>query len=303
MVRIHSILCPVDFFPASESAARYAVGLAKKVGARLTLLHVVEPVVTWASEFPFDTTELVKVMTARSIEELKKLAKPAKAAKVRVDVLLRTGEVDIQIQSLIRRRSIDFVVMGTHGRRGLEKFFLGSTTERLLRKLHVPLLTIGKSNAVPGSVRIRHVLVTIDFSEGTTDAIAYACAIAQQYHAKVTLLHVLDDIDADLSGRHRDQLIRTLRRDLEELLPHEARDSRNVTVRIETGRPIRRILPMIRKEKIDLIVMNIHGKTLFDRLSLGSTAEKLVRGASAPVLVIPSMARTKRRQRGSKRAA
>jgi nucleotide-binding universal stress UspA family protein len=305
MVRIHNILCPVDFFPASEGAAMYAIALANKLGARLTLLHVVEPVVTWASEFPLDTTELVNEMTARSSEELKKLARRAKGAKIRVDVLLRTGEVDTQIQSLIPKRSIDFVVMGTHGRRGLEKFFMGSTTERLLRKLQVPLLTIRniKSTAVPAGIRVRHILVTIDFSEGTTDSIAYAFAIAQQYHAKVTLLHVLNDIDADISGRYRDQLIRTIRRDLEELLPGDARKSRNVTVRVETGRPIRRILPMIRKEEIDLVVINIHGKTLLDRLSLGSTAEKLVRGSAAPVLVIPPMPTTKRRQRRSKRAA
>jgi len=304
MVRVHNILCPVDFFPASESAAIYAIALAKKLESRLTLLHVVEPVATWASEIPFDTREIVKSMTARSSEELKTLAKRAQGANVAVDVILRIGEVDLQIQSLIRERGIDFVVMGTHGRRGLEKFFMGSTTERLLRKLHVPLLTIGiKSTAVRAGVRIRHILVTTDFSEGTTDAIAYAFAIAQQYHAKVTLLHVVNDIDADLSGRYRDQLIRTIQRDLEELLPDGARNSRDVTVRVETGRPIRRILPMLRKEKIDLLVMNIHGKTLLDRLSLGSTAEKLVRGAAVPVLVIPPMARTKRKQRGSKKAA
>ena len=76
---------------------------------------------------------------------------------------------------------------------------------------------------MPAGIRVRHILVTIDFSEGTTDSIAYAFAIAQQYHAKVTLLHVLNDIDADISGRYRDQLIRTIRRDLEELLPGDAR--------------------------------------------------------------------------------
>ena len=69
------------------------------------------------------------------------------------------------------------------------------------------------------------------------------------------------------------QLIRTIRRDPEELLPGEARESRDVSVRV------------------------------LDRLSLGSTAEKLVRGAAAPVLVIPPIPTTKRRQRGSKRAA
>ena len=303
MVRIHNILCPVDFFPASESAVKYAIALAKKVDGRLTLFHVVEPIPMWAYEVPFDTTELVNAITARSREELKKIAKRAQSANVSADVLVRTGEVDLEIQSLIKQRSVDLVVMGTHGRRGIEKFFMGSTTERLLRKLNVPLLTIGniKSKAVP--IEFRRILVTTDFSEGTSNAIAYAFSIAGAYRSKVTLLHVLNDVEADVSGRYRNQLIRTIRRELEDLLPDKLRDSRDVMTRVETGLPIRRILPILSKEKIDLIVMNIHRKTLLDRLSIGSSAEKLVRGAVCPVLVIPPMAAAKQKQRRSKKAA
>jgi len=257
----------------------------------------------WAYEVPFDTTELVNAITARSREELKKIAKRAQSANVSADVLVRTGEVDLEIQSLIKQRSVDLVVMGTHGRRGIEKFFMGSTTERLLRKLNVPLLTIGniKSKAVP--IEFRHILVTTDFSEGTSNAIAYAFSIAGAYRSKVTLLHVLNDVEADVSGRYRNQLIRTIRRELEDLLPDKLRDSRDVMTRVETGLPIRRILPILSKEKIDLIVMNIHRKTLLDRLSIGSSAEKLVRGAVCPVLVIPPMAAAKQKQRRSKKAA
>jgi nucleotide-binding universal stress UspA family protein len=144
--------------------------------------------------------------------------------------------------------------------------------------------------------------VTTDFSEGTSDAIAYAFSIAGEYGSKVTLLHVLNDVEADVSGRYRDQFIRTIRHELEDLLPDKARDSRDVMTRVETGLPIRRILPILSKEKIDLIVMNIHRKTLLDRLSIGSTAEKLVRGAVCPVLVIPPMAAAKQKQRRSKKA-
>src|SRR5437867_4149800 len=185
MTRIQNILCPVDFFPASESAANYAIALAKNYGARLILLHVVEPVAPWAYEVPIDTTGLIKTMIARSTEEMSRFAKRAEAAKVPVDVVVRAGEVDLEIESLIGKRNVDFVVMSTHGRRGLEKFFMGSTTERLLRKLHVPLLTIGKLKSKAVLPDIRHILMTTDFSEGTPGAVAYAFSIARQSHAKV----------------------------------------------------------------------------------------------------------------------
>jgi nucleotide-binding universal stress UspA family protein len=303
MVRIQNILCPVDFFPASENAANYAIALAKKYGARLTLLHVVEPIARWAYELPVDTTELIKEMTGRSHVELKRVAKRAEAARVRVDALVRTGEVDLEVQSLIDERHIDFVVMGTHGRRGLEKLFMGSVTERLLRKLHVPLLTIGKVKTKGAPTDIRQILVTTDFMDGTADAVDYAFSIAKWSHAKVTLLHVLNDIDADVSGRYRDQLIRTIRQELDALIPPAFRHNGNVAVRIETGRPMRHLLPILKEDKIDLIVMNVHGKTLLDRITIGRTAENVVRSADIPVLVVPAMTPLKPKRRPSKKTA
>jgi len=303
MLRIQNILCPVDFFPASESAANYAIALAKKLSARLILLHVVEPVATWAYDIPYDTTDLIDTMTAQSTEELKKFAKRALVANVPVEVLVREGEVDLEIQTLVRKRNIDFVVMGTHGRRGLEKFFMGSTTERLLRKLNVPLLTIGNLKSKSNGPEVRHILVPTDFSAGTPDAMAYAIAFARQFRAKVTLLHVLNDVDADVSGRYQEQLMRSIQRDLEELLPQDLRSSSDITVRVETGRPIQRILPIINKEKVDLIVMNVHGKTLLDRMTIGSTAEKVVRGAGVPILVVPPAVTSKSGRRPSRKAA
>ena len=303
MVRIQNILCPVDFFRASENAAEYAIALAKKFGARVTLFHVVEPVARWAYELPFDTTELVKEITARSTEELKKLGKRAQAAKVPADTLVHRGEVDREIRFLIRKRNIDLVVMGTHGRRGLEKFFMGSTTERLLRKLNIPLLAVGNVQPKTLATGFPHILATTDFAEGTPDAIAYAFSLARAYRSKVTLLHVLNDVEADIGGRYREQLIRSIQRELENLLPDSARDTRDVAVRVETGLPIRRILRILSREKIDLIVMNIHGETLLDRLSRGSVAEKVVRFATIPVLVVPPGAGDKRKQKRSKKAA
>jgi nucleotide-binding universal stress UspA family protein len=303
MVRIQNILCPVDFFPASENAANYAIALAKKYGARLTLLHVVEPISRWAYELPVDTTELIKEMTSRSVVELKRVSKRAETARVRVDVLVRTGEVDLEVQSLIDERHLDFVVMGTHGRRGLEKLFMGSVTERLLRKLHVPLLTIGKVKTQGVPTDIRQILVTTDFMDGTADAVAYAFSIAKRSRAKVTLLHVLNDIDADVSGRYRDQLIRTIQQELDALIPPEFRHNGKVAVRVETGRPMRHILPILKKDKIDLIVMNVHGKTLLDRITIGRTAENVVRSADIPVLVVPAMTPLKPKRRTSKKTA
>jgi nucleotide-binding universal stress UspA family protein len=234
---------------------------------------------------------------------LKKIASRAEAAGVSVDVVVRPGEVDLTIESLITKRGMDFLVMGTHGRRGLEKLVLGSTTERLLRKLHIPVLTIGNVRSRFEPSAIRHLLMTTDLLEGTPDAATYAFGIGRQCGAKVTLLHVLNDLEADFSGRYRDRLMRSIGRELVDLIPNGLRHSGAAEVRVERGRPAQRILSFLKKEKVDLIVMNIHGKTLLDRIAIGSTAEKVVRTAGVPVLVIPPVTAAGRKRRTSRRAA
>jgi nucleotide-binding universal stress UspA family protein len=138
--------------------------------------------------------------------------------------------------------------------------------------------------------------VTTDFSEGTADALAYAFSVAQENESEVTLLHVVHDISADLSGKYRDSLLDGVRKQLDEMVPAEARNWCNIVTRVETGVPYRIILRTVEEERPDLLVMNIHGKGMLDRALLGSTAERVVRAASCPVMMIPPLKRKLRRK-------
>jgi nucleotide-binding universal stress UspA family protein len=287
MTQIRKILCPVDFFPASLAAAKQASAIANRYDARLILLHVIEPVAPWADRVPLKKRGIIEAITEKSLTELNELARLAPLDKVRPEVTVRTGLVDVVIESTVRAEGADFVVMGTHGRR-IERYFLGSTTERFLRKLSVPLLTI-RQVARSGVQPIRHIMVTTDFGEGSSSAIEYGWSLATKHGAKMTLLHVLNDVQADVSGIYRVHLLRGIECELENLLPAEARNK--CAVRVLIGRPIRRILSMVDSEGIDLIVMNIHKKTAMERLSIGSNAEKTIRAANVPVLAVPSSPR------------
>ena len=109
---------------------------------------------------------------------------------------------------------------------------------------------------------------------------------------------------ADVSGKYRESLIQGVQKQLEDLVPEEAKTWCDVDTRVETGVPYRIILRTLEDEKIDLLVMNIHGKGMLDRALLGSTAERVVRVASCPVMLIPPMKRKiKRRARPAGRSA
>jgi nucleotide-binding universal stress UspA family protein len=297
MMSIKKILCPVDFFPASDAAVTYAAGLAANYGAGVHLLHVVTSLTPFAYEYPIDTTDLLKSVEHASIQKMKPLVATVANAGVPVESEVRIGDVYDEIKYAIGTLKPDLVVMGTHGRRSAERWFMGSTTEKLLRHSPVPVLTIrapGEDKVV--APRFRHILVTTDFSSGTADAVAYAFSLAKEHESKVTLLHVVHLVAADLSAKYSDGVAGLYLKDLEALVPPEAKKWCDVATKVENGVPYRVILQTLETEKIDLVVMNIHGKGMLDRALLGSTADRVVRAAPCPVLMIPPLKKKQKRR-------
>jgi nucleotide-binding universal stress UspA family protein len=295
MITIKTILCPVDFFAPSDAAVTYAASLAVNYGASVHLLHVVTPITPFAYEYPIDTGDILRSAQHAADEELKRLAARVRNAGVPADGEVRVGDVFDEIRASIDKLKPELVVMGTHGRRGSERWFMGSTTEKLLRRSPVPVLTIRRTSDNRVVPPFRHILITTDFSAGTSDALAYAFSLARENESKVTLLHVVHLVAADVSRTYRDGVTELYRKDLDALVPPEARKWCDVATKVESGIPYRVILRTLETEGADLLVMNIHGKGMLDRALLGSTADRVVRGASCPVLMIPPMKRKQKR--------
>lgn len=289
MINIQRILCPVDLSPVSVTAVDYATSLAKSYGAAVYLLHVVSPIVP-GFEYAVDIREVAQSLKERSTEEMGKLVAKLEDTSVIAGVEVRVGNVYDEIKTAIETVGPDIVLMGTHRRGGVERLFRGSTVEKLLRHSPAPIVT------VPPEVRrhsptssFRRILVATDFSEGTDEAMAYGLSLAQENQSRVTLLHVINDPAVDLSAAYRVQVIGTIQKQLEDMVPAETRNWCEVVTRFETGTPYRNILRTLETDEVDLVVMNIHSKGLFARALIGSTAERVVRAATCPVMLIPPM--------------
>jgi len=304
MIKIKNILCPLDFFPASLRSFDYALNLAANYDAVLHVLHVISPVVPTAYDLPFSVTEYTGALQVASKKELQKLAARAEKANVQFRSATPIGSIDNEIRKAITRTAAELVVVGTHGRRGFERWILGSEADRLLRSCPVPLLTIRAvrgTRTAPGA--IRRILATTDFSAGTSDALDFAFSIAQQNQARLTLLHVVDQIAVESPSKLALPTVDAARRQLEKLVPPEVKSWCEVTTRVDVGVPYSVILDALKSDRSDLLVMNVHGKSLLDRALLGSTAERVVRGAVCPVLLIPPMAKAKKRGSAKRKRA
>lgn len=142
-LRINSILVPLDFSLHSKQALDCAVDFARQFGAKLTLLHVVEPIATpdFAASFPLAMENDKLMAAARS--ELERVAKAARIPRGMVEkVLVRFGRSFHEIADAACTRKVDLIIISTHGYTGLKHALLGSTTERVVRHAPCPVLVV-----------------------------------------------------------------------------------------------------------------------------------------------------------------
>ena len=142
-VQFKNILVPIDFSETSKKALRYAIPLAEKFGAKITLVHVLEPNVYPENLLAPVELEEIKTRTIGEGEELlEKLKQEAVCGRVDSVVIATMGMPYQRIIDLAAVTEADLIVLTTHGYTGLKHVFLGSTAERVVRHAPCPVLTI-----------------------------------------------------------------------------------------------------------------------------------------------------------------
>ena len=142
-------------------------------------------------------------------------------------------------------------------------------------------------------LRIKSILVPLDFSPSSKKALDYAVIVARQFKAKLTFLHVVEpagtpDFAASFSlVMEDDKLMVAAKKELENVMV-AAQVPRGLVEKIlvRFGRSFHEITEAARTRKADLIIISTHGYTGLKHALLGSTTERVVRHASCPVLVV-----------------
>lgn len=145
MEPIQRILAAVDFSPCSEKAARYAVDLAEKLGAQVTLFNayffpVTIPFPDGSAYIP--SAESVAELASSAMMQLRALRDKVQRPGVRIEMASNEGPARQVIPAVAQDRKFDLIVIGTHGRTGLSHVVLGSVAEAVVRHSAVPVLTV-----------------------------------------------------------------------------------------------------------------------------------------------------------------
>lgn len=142
------ILVPHDFSDTAEHALSFALDLAGKLEARITVLHAFEPPNYGYPDGLTVTVEVTGNIRRAAQAALEGVVTRVRRPGVEVRAFLREGTPWREIDACAKELQVDLIVMGTHGRQGLARALLGSVTEKVVRTAPCPVLTVrGPENA------------------------------------------------------------------------------------------------------------------------------------------------------------
>lgn len=268
------ILVPTDFSECAEHAVEVAASLARKMDARLYILHVMDiPVYDRNDSFQSysDTAEGIFWMklVKKRFKEL--FAKPFLKQVNAIEVLQFDGVYET-ITEQAAEHGIDLIVMGSHGDTGAHEVFIGSNTEKVVRLAECPVLTVKKRNE---SFDVKQVVFASNFFGEAKENFERLFSFIRAFDAHVHLVKVITP-DQFESTAYTEKL-------MQEFI--DEWKLKNYTTHIFNERTVHAgILEASKRVGADLIAMETHGRSGFARFVYGSQTESIVNHSEIPVL-------------------
>ena len=295
-VEFRKIVCATDLSELSNQAIDYGISLADRFESELVLCHVIDlPVVSVhgaAYVYPHDYVEGLKEDATQNLNKL------MKDQQLNWKPVVTAGPAASTLCELAITERADLFIAATHGRSGIKRWILGSVTERLIRTVPCPLMSITPFAGKPADDLSKprvfgNILVGCDFSADSESALECALSMAQEYQARLHLVHVIEPVayrevllSPGIMNEVRVNLNKKLTEQLQSLVPEEVDNWCVITTNCLAGKPYEELIKYATIHAIDLIVLGIRGRGLVDTMLLGSTVDRVVRKAGCPVLAV-----------------
>jgi nucleotide-binding universal stress UspA family protein len=279
------ILCPVDFSVDSDEGLRYAVALARAYRAKLYAVHCMP-----SPDFA-DPDKRRKALASLEDSVRRHILPPDSTGFDWVTIVLG-GDSSIEIPRECAERLIDLLVI--RSRRRTLAGVLGSTAEGLCRSSPCPVLVTGPNERewagmTTNEIDLHEILVAYDFSGQADEALSLGLSLAQECQAELLVMYVLPSGTLATSAAETDAADGDLQRVSERLssaIPPGVNHWCKVTQVLAEGHACTEIIDYARSHPVDLICIGSKADNLLmTKMILGSTADRVVRGAPCPVLV------------------
>ena len=177
------IILPIDFSDNSKKALEFAIFLADKKNASITLVHVIELVYDFASQAAI-TMEILH-RDAKSL--MKKTIEKYQSTGIQFDYVIQEGTASITIAQIAKELKATLIVMGTQGASGIKKALVGSTTVNTIKESTVPVLVVPAESQV---AKIKKVTLALEFANHEEEFIDWVVMMSEKWSLGLEFLHV-----------------------------------------------------------------------------------------------------------------
>ena len=294
---ISRLLVPLDGSALAATVLPAAKSLARRLGAAITLLHVLEKA---APTNVHGETHLGAPGEAE--EYLTRLVAELRAEGITADYHVHPNAERDVARSIVGHAAEltnDLIVISTHGSGGLRDVIVGSIAEQVVRKGMTPVLLL-RPGQVPGvGLTLAHILCPLDGSHDAELALAYADLLARAWSARLTLLRVVPyraDLQGDLAAvasllpSATEAALEIECEDAREYLRDLAADRKATGATCETavlrGDPTTTVLDCADRRNADIVVVVTHGRSGLGAFWAASVGHRLSERLTKPVLLV-----------------
>jgi nucleotide-binding universal stress UspA family protein len=304
---IRTILVPLDGSQTAENALPWARSLARRSGAAIKLARVrLIPSAPVTSEgMSADNSDVFEYTRDEENSYMTQIVSAWIDSDAQTSL---TGEL-IEGNDTIAGTLIDFAesnhadltIMTTHGHGPVSRFLFGSVSDEYLRRASGPTLMVRADASITPLTsiepHIRNVIVPLDGSLLSEQAVSPAIALFDWFGCEITLLlvldavgninHLMESIEGAVSNKLAPKSATPIAEEyLRRVADRLRKDASRVTIRVvEHGSAAETILAHATTPET-AIAISTHGQSGLTRMMFGSVADKVVRGAVGPVLAV-----------------
>jgi nucleotide-binding universal stress UspA family protein len=297
---VKNVLFATDFSGTSEAALPYATAICRRFGSTLHSAHVLSDASLLMMTGGVDYVSMSTIYEDAHTEAGVKLDQISSHLEgIKHHNYVRHGQVWKNLAGIVDENQIDLIVVGTHGRSGLGKLLLGSVAEDILRHAPCPVLTVGPKvsgraklpaiqtrgrDLAPLELDLQQIVFATNFDQYSLFVAQKAVKLAEEFRARLTLLHVIEDYTG-LASRPdfmEDSICR-----LKSLVPNDAALQYLPESLLEFGLPADCILKVASDREADMIVLGARTSAEVGGTHLPwSTAHHVIAQAHCPVLTV-----------------
>lgn len=298
------ILVPLDGSEIAECVLPHVQALAvSNKDISINFIYVVAPLDVAMIDAKYRKKIEAEAKKAAS-DYLKKLvARTSLKDNAVTNVVL--GKVADTISDYAAKNKMDLIVMATHGRSGVQRWLYGSVADKVIHGAKTPVWLVKAASTHKAAYSLKRklkILAPLDGSEVAEAALKYLKVLGKQFPANkqdIILARVCEIFSPPMGypppmsmsweeylGHEKKRCMSICRDYLSTVKDRLSKAGLKTRTAVPEGDPAETLIDYVNKHSIDLVVLSTHGRTGFSRWAFGSIAEKLLRGANCPVLLV-----------------